>query len=363
MRDRSTPPRIALRFFRWYCDRRLADHIEGDLIEVYTTRLQKDGKRKADWRFIIDVLLLFRPGIIRTLATAHFQLINTIMIRNYTAVAFRNLVRHKRFAAINILGLSLGITVCVLIMLFVTHEMSYDSFHKNERRIFRMQAEINYGGQVIYTPSMSAAFGPLLSNASGDVNSFVRMRKPGRVVIHSDGQHKFFEDKFIFADSSFFSVFSFDILEGSKESLTKAGKVFITPRIKQKYFGTESAIGKLLTYQNETTLEVVGIVAPPPSNSSIEFDFIASFSSLGLLPDENESEQYHHDRASLGAYPTYLLLNSAANSKKVESLIPTIANITNEKYSLEPFRGAPPNIAYLQIFASIAILVLILARS
>lgn len=361
MKNRSTPPRIALRFFRWYCHPRLADHIEGDLIEVYIGRVKKDGQRKADWRFMVDVLMLFRPGIIRPLAVTNFELINTNMIRNYMVVAVRNLVRHKLFAGINIMGLSLGVTVCVLIMLFVTHEMSYDSFHRNEARIFKMRAEINYGGQVISTHSMSAAFGPLLANATAEARNFVRMREPERVVIHSDNQHKFFEDAFIFADSSFFSVFSFQIMEGSKESLGKPGKVFITPKMQEKYFGTESAIGKLLTYQNQTGLEVAGIVASPPSNSSIRFDFIASFSSLGLLPDENESEQYHHDRASLGAYPTYLLLTSTTSAKALETLIPSIANITNERYFLEPFRRGPPNIGYLKIFASIAILVLTLA--
>lgn len=283
------------------------------------------------------------------------------MIRSYVVVAFRNLVRHKLFATINIMGLSLGVTACVLIMLFVTHEMSYDSFHENEARIFKMRAEINYGGQIIYTPSMSAAFGPLLSNATGEVRNFVRMREPGRVVVDSDDQHKFFEDAFIFADSSFFSVFTFRIIEGSKKSLGKPGKVFITPKMKEKYFGTESAIGKLLTYQNQTSFEVVGIVAPPPSNSSIQYNFIASFSSLGLLPDENESEQYHHDRASLGAYPTYLLLKSTTSAKTLETLIPTIVKITNEKYFLEPFRSGPSNAGYLRIFASVACLVLILA--
>jgi len=361
MKNRSTPPRLAMRFFRWYCHPRLADHIEGDLIEVYLGRVKKDGQCKADWKFMIDVLMLFRPGIIGPLAEGNFELINTHMIRNYLLVAFRNLVRHRLFATINIMGLSLGVTVCVLIMLFVTHEMSYDSFHKNEARIFQLHAEINYGGQVISTPSMSAAFGPLLANATADVRNFVRMRQPGRVVVHSHAQHKSFEDAFIFADSSFFSVFSFQLLEGSKESLGNPGKVFITPQTKQKYFGTESAIGKFLIYQNKISLEVAGIVAPAPSNSSIRFDFIASFSSLGLLTDENESEQYHHDRASLGAYPTYILLNSAASAKKVEGLIPSIANITNEKYFLEPFPTGPSNIGYLKIFASIAALVLILA--
>ncbi len=283
------------------------------------------------------------------------------MIRNYLLVAIRNLARHKLLAGINIIGLSMGVTVCVLIMLFVTHEMSYDLFHKNHARIYKMRAEIKYGDQVISTPAMSAAFGPLLASTTAEVANFVRIRKPGRVVMYSDREHKFFEDGLIFADSSFFSVFSFSLIEGSKASLGQAGKVFITPAIKEKYFGTESAIGKLLTYQNQTSLEVAGIIEPPPSNSSLKFEFIASFSSLGLLPDENESEQYHDSRAGVGSYPTYLLLNSAASAKVLETLLPGIAREANERYFLDPFRGGPSNAGYLKIFATIAILVLILA--
>lgn len=283
------------------------------------------------------------------------------MIRHYILVTIRNLARNKLVAGINITGLSMGVTVCVLILLFVTHELSYDSFHKNGSRIFKMRAEISYGQQVISTPAMSPVFGPLLASSTAEVENFVRVRKPGRVVVHSDNQHKFFEDEFIFADSSFFSVFSFSLLEGSKGRLDEPGKIFITPAISKKYFGAESAIGKLLTYQNQISLEVAGIVEPPPSNSSIKYDFIASFSSLGLLPDENELEQYHDTRAGVGTYPTYLLLNSTADSRVLETLIPSIAKDAKERYFIDPFRSGPSNVGYLKIFASIAFLVLILA--
>ena len=284
------------------------------------------------------------------------------MLRNYLLVAFRNLVSHKLYTSINIIGLTLGVAVSVLIMLFVTHEMRVDAFHKNEANIVKMKAEVNYGGQLIYTSSMSAGLGPLLANASNEVKNFVRMRVPGRVVVHSDSEHKFFEDKLIFADSSFFSVFTFPIMDGSMVSLGQPGKVFITPETAQKYFGDESAIGKVLVYQNNTSLEVAGIVTPLPSNSSITFDFIASFSSLGLLPDKQESEQYHRTEAGPGSYPTYLLLKNAADKKTLEASIPGIAHTAaNEKFTLEPFRGIPSNIGYLKIFASIAALVLILA--
>src|SRR5690606_3388342 len=130
---------------------------------------------------------------------------------------------------------------------------------------------------------------------------------------------------------SFFSVFTFPILEGTKQSLGQPGKVFITPETAKKYFGDEGAIGKVLVYQNETNFEVAGIVSPPPSNSSITFDFIASFSSLGLLPNKQESKQYHNTEARTGSYPTYLLLKDAADTKALEASIPGITHNTENE--------------------------------
>lgn len=358
MTDSHHPPKWILALFRWLCHPDYKEDLEGDLLERFEIRIQESGIKQARRGLIRDVLKLLRPALMRPIIPTPQIKTPIPMLQNYLLVAFRNLVSHKLYTGINIIGLTLGVTVSILIMLFVTHEMRVDAFHENGANIVKIKAEVNYGGQIIYMTSMSAGLGPLLANASTEVKNFVRMRVPGRVVIHSDSDHKFFEDKFIFADSSFFSVFTFPILEGTKQSLDQPGKVFITPKTSKKYFGDESAIGKVLVYQNTTNLEVAGIVSPPPSNSSITFDFIASFSSLGLLTDKQESKQYHSTEARTGSYPTYLLLKDAADA---ESLANSIAGMANEKYTFEPFRGTPSNIGYLKIFASIAALVLILA--
>jgi putative ABC transport system permease protein len=284
------------------------------------------------------------------------------MLASYFKIALRALWKNRLYSFINIIGLSLGITVSVMILFFIVHELSYDRFHANESRIVKMHATIKWGEQSINATSMSAPFGPLLAASSSNIVSYVRLREPSRVVIHSDTHHKFFEDRFIFADSSFFSVFSFQLLEGSSKSLGEAKKVFITPAVQQKYFGSISAIGKFLTYQNGTELEVAGIVAPPPSNSSLKFDFIASFPTLGILPDKNEKAQYDHDKASLGSYPTYFLLQNPLQVKELEASIPKIAQTSaNETYTLSPLRDKPSNLSYLKIFGSVASLVLLLA--
>jgi putative ABC transport system permease protein len=124
----KTPPRLPLRFFRWYCHPKLRDSIEGDLIELYEDRKAKIGKRKADLKLMIDVLLLFRPGIIRP--TEGFTHLNTYgMLKNYLKISWRNLVKQKMYSSIKIGGFAVGVAACLLIALFIKEELSYDQHY------------------------------------------------------------------------------------------------------------------------------------------------------------------------------------------------------------------------------------------
>lgn len=262
-------------------------------------------------------------------------------------------MNHKAYSAINIIGLSLGIAVTVLILLFVVHETSYDGFHQNKDRIFQAKSEVKYGDMTIYATALSAPFGPLAKEASVSIEEFLRIRKPGRVVIKSNDDTKYFEDHLIFADPSLFEVFSFKVINGSPSALGEPGRVLITPTIATKYFGKEYAIGRYITYNDSTQLEVAGLIEPPPSNSTQQFELVASFSTLGILKDENEVTQYNHDLASLGAYETYLLLEGAEAKYQVEMAISKIVKPSvNEKYFLEPLLQPPPHIDRLIIFSS-----------
>ena len=124
------PPKFFLRFFRGYCHPRLADDIEGDLIEVYRKRARKNGKRNADIRFVIDVLLLFRPGIIRP-AKGYKNLNNYGMYKSYFKIGWRNLGEKQSLCFINISGLVLGVASSLVIMLWVVDEKGIDAFHEN----------------------------------------------------------------------------------------------------------------------------------------------------------------------------------------------------------------------------------------
>src|SRR5688572_17305755 len=118
------PPKLFLSFFRVYCHPRLMDDIEGDLIEVYRKRVQKNGKRKADIRFVIDVLLLFRPGIIKP-SEGYKNLNSYPMYRSYLKIGWRNLLRNKSYSIINVAGLAMSITCGIFIFSLVKHHLSF----------------------------------------------------------------------------------------------------------------------------------------------------------------------------------------------------------------------------------------------
>src|SRR5688500_183238 len=116
---KNSPPKWFLRFFRWYCHPRLKDHIEGDLMEVYNEGIIKLGKRKADWKFIVDVVLLFRPGIIKPIKG--YRNPNAYgMYKSYFKIGWRNLARNKGYSVINIGGLALGMAVALMIALWIS---------------------------------------------------------------------------------------------------------------------------------------------------------------------------------------------------------------------------------------------------
>jgi putative ABC transport system permease protein len=161
------PPKPFLRFFRWYCHPRLADHIEGDLIEVYRKRVHKKGKRSADIRFVIDVLKLIRPGIIRQ-AEGFRNLNNYGLYKSYFKIGWRNLIKNKGYSFINIGGLAMGMTVAMLISLWIYDELEFNKYHENYDGIARVMRNLNVNGETITTTILPNALGDELRTKYGN---------------------------------------------------------------------------------------------------------------------------------------------------------------------------------------------------
>ncbi len=295
------------------------------------------------------------------------------MFKNYFKTAFRNLQKNKTASAINIFGLTIGLTCCLLIALYIQHELSYDNFQANGDRIARIIMEYNFNGSSEkgkgnYTSVRVAAVFP---KVFPEVESAVKMTQYSRVVHYGDKLID--EKKFMYADSTFFSVFSFPLLQGDLHTaLSNAYNVVVTQSTAKKYFGIENPVGKSLQVGDDGNLyQVTGVMKDCLPNSQIQCDFVASFSSLGIA---KESEDIYWD----ANYTTYLLLKNKDNIATLQAKLPAFMKKEMEgqgatvNFYLEPFTSIHlhsdydsfvpnNNIAYIYILAAVALFILIIA--
>ncbi|MDQ6843236.1 MAG: ABC transporter permease [Bacteroidota bacterium] len=301
------------------------------------------------------------------------------MLKNYFKTAWKNLIRNKVYSTINILGLAIGLAVSMLIILYIEHESTYDTFHANANRIYWIQGKIKMGNDSIFMPLMSYASAPLTKQAEPSVESYVRLTKDFKTPILQNIQSpafKFAEDKFLFADSNFFSFFSFKLLEGNKGKVLQVPfNVVISKTIAAKYFGNQTPIGKIIRYNNAYNFTVTGVAEPAPSNSSINYDFVASISSLASF--DTYKDLLKSQRVQLGAFSTYFLLHQPADAARIEIALQQLNRSTNtgqgsdERYLATPLTdthlhanyGDSANIKYLSVFPFVAALILLLALS
>ena len=297
------------------------------------------------------------------------------MFKNYFKTAWRNLIRNKIFSLINITGLTIGLTCCLLIALYIQHESGFDKFEKNGDRIARVIMQYRFNGsnesnEGNYTSVRVAAIFP---KTFPEVESAIKMTEFNRVVLYDD---KMFDEKnFMYADSNFFDIFSFKLLRGNiHNALAAPYNVILTESAAKKYFGNVNPINKTLRVGNDSNLyRVTGVMKDCPSNSQIQFDFLASFSSLGITQDY-ESSYWDAN------YTTYLLLKNKNAINQLQAKLPAFMKKEMEgqgasiSFHLEPFRRihlyspydsfVPNNsIIYIYILAAVALLILIIACS
>ncbi|HXB30335.1 MAG TPA: ABC transporter permease [Puia sp.] len=296
------------------------------------------------------------------------------MFINYFKTAWRNLKNNKLYSFVNIIGLTIGIACCILIGLYVGHEWSYDRFHSNAGRIVRITMEYSNGGTVGKYAQTGTKVGPQLKRTFPSVDAFVRTFKYPRVINY---RNKVFNEKnFLYADSDFFRVFSFRLVEGNPATVLNAPhKLVITESMANKYFGKEDPVGKTLIIANSDNYIVTGIVQDAPTNSQMNFDFLGSFTSL----DDSKTEDWWTANDI-----TYLLLNRADQTPQLQQQVASYMKNPNVRkearlegsdyltYHLEPLKevhlystldGFEPNgnITYIYIMGAIAVLILVIA--
>ncbi len=202
------------------------------------------------------------------------------MFRNYLKIAFRHLLLHKTITFINVAGLAIGMACCILIMLLVKDELSFDQFHTNKANIYRVTTKFTENGRVNYGTSSQFPTGPAMKAELSDVQEAVRVYEPGNTLF-THGDNKFLEEHAAFADADFFKMFSFPLVAGDvATALKEPNSIVITESAAKKYFGNQDPIGKTIRMANETDCKVTAVAKDMPLNTDIRYDLLISFSTF-----------------------------------------------------------------------------------
>lgn len=309
------------------------------------------------------------------------------MFKNYLKIALRSFWRSKGISTINILGLSLGLSVCMIIALFVIHERSYDRHYPNAEQIYRIKTEILFGGNHYLMTFAPAPMAEALAAELPEVQAAVHFRDRGSFLVKREADN-IKENNLIYASKDFFKVFDIPLVEGNvNEVLSQPNTMAISQSVAQKYFPEGAAVGKSLMLDNKTDYKITAVFEDIPANSHFYFDFLLAAEGL----DEAKEPNWLSNNFS-----TYLLLQQGTDipnfEKKMEAMLekhlePAMKMVMGEGFTMEEFRASgsfwaytlqplldihlksdlvgefKPNFneAYIYIFVAIALFILLIA--
>lgn len=248
-------------------------------MELYGERVGELGKQKADRRFARDVLLLFRPGIIRQPAFRFLQNMSAMFKINFI-LSWRNLWKNSAFSLINIGGLALSMIVAILIGLWVKDELSYNKFHQHYDEIYQVIANRDFGDFIFTDRNMTFPYARAISEEIPEVKRSVWTTQ-GNTVLLTRGETAI-KQTGIMAGGPFFEMFSWKFLQGDAvNGMAEPASILLTESTAKRFFGDEDPIQQTLRLNNEQELTVTAVLQDPPDNSSITFDYIRPFDLQG----------------------------------------------------------------------------------
>ena len=269
------------------------------------------------------------------------------MIKNFFITAYRNLVRNKIYTALNVLGLTIGVVVCLLIGIWLQRELSFDNLHPNGKQLYRLTNTFKSESESFSQAPSGPAFGAQLPKQLPAVQSTCRLF--GELMKVKAGNEQFIEPNCLIVDSNFFSFFGFRLMKGQKEKvLLHPDQLVLSERLATKYFGNaDNAMGKDLLIDGEFPMTVAGVAENPPVNSHIQFDMLVAFAYL--KKKATEQWKFDIDNFWVGGWPnTYVQIADPAKWKETEKQINAVAarfsakewkeNKMSYQYHLQPMK-------------------------
>lgn len=303
----------------------VAEDIQNEIIDHVCSSVEdemRDGKNFAEaYQFTIarfghneGLLQVQREVVIAENRNA------TIMLKNYLLIAIRNLRKNGFYTGINIAGLAVGISTCIVIVLYLLHELSYDRHHAAADRIYRVDCEVKFGPNHL---RLAVAPGPMaeaLRNDYPEVEASARFWNVGSMLFRRTEQN-FKEQHAAFADSSVFSVFTVPLIQGNpKSALTEPYTMVISKRTAEKYFPGENPVGQTLIVENKDSYKITGVYEDIPPTSHFQLDLMLSLVSADYNKDPNWLSNN---------FSTYVKLRKGANVKGLSEKMPQMV----EKYA------------------------------
>ena len=304
------PPILANLLFRNILPESDTIFLRGDFDEIFNDLVAEKGMIWAKaWYW--SQLIVSVPEILITVVYWRIA-----MIHNYLKIALRNMLRYKFYSMINVIGLAVGIACCLLIMLYIQHELSYDRYHEKADRIYRLAVSLDFGGSGGEIAVVGAPTAAALVNDYPEVLDATRFQSTGNWYIRY-GETTFKETRLVYTDANVFDVFTIPLLQGDpKTALAEPNTIVISETMADKYFGMDDPLGKTLNLDATTDYEVTGVFREIPSNTHFHYDFFASMATI------------EHNLPTIWLslnWNTYIVLKEGADAEALEAKFPEMA--------------------------------------
>ena len=386
MKEDSPVPKWPLKFLRFFCPHHLYEEIEGDLIQTFYRDVKKIGETHAKRKLFFRVIRFFRPGIV--LRNVFSVELNSLrMIRHNLRFSLRHLARQKTNTTLHIAGLTIGMSVCILIGLFLHYELSFDTYHSKAARTYRVNSVWTEGGKQFNLYATPLPLAEVLRNEVSGIEKVVLIRAQFKAVVEINTQKIFKQEHVLVVGPEFLDIFQVDVVQGDGyKALRTPYQALLTETIARKYFGNESPLGKTFKYRNKFIITVAGVIRDLPTNTSLPASMLLSYVNDEEFLDHGDTWYFGDIEWTKLAASTYVVLNENIDPKNIEAQLKDIAhkNINSSPvvdksirggfemqslrdihFDTKRFGGGPwvaaVNTSWLWFFGCIGIVVLILA--